>query len=53
MNGNGNSSAQDFAPRCEVREKASWLRRIKPTAKRFLHGLMLVTGSRGLNCYGK
>ncbi len=33
------------------RENTYKLRGIKPTAKRFLHGLMHVTGSRRLNCY--
>lgn len=51
MNGNGNSSAQDSALRCEVREKASRLRCSKSAAKRFLHGLTPVTGTRRLNCY--
>ena len=46
-----NSSARDFALRCKVRENTYRLRCIKPTAKRFLHGLMPVTGSRRLNCY--
>ena len=36
--------------RCEVREKTLWSRYIKPTAKLFWHGLMPVTGSRGVNC---